>query len=121
MAEAKAPEKKKDAGKPKKAAKPAGGGWLSRFTGMFSAAGCASVLAALFLVLLVIGVWLVFYFEPGNVPWRHAMSWTRIAIVTLLVIAIPLALYQAIRFWLEGEQSAFPDIDFAWNAGLEAL
>src|SRR5690606_18781054 len=27
----------------------------------------------------------------------------------------------ALRLWLEGELSTFPDIDFAWQAGLNAL
>jgi hypothetical protein len=49
------------------------------------------------------------------------MSWWRLTVEVLLVIAIPLVLYQAIRLWLEGEPSAFPDIDFAWQTGMEAL
>ncbi|HZN36237.1 MAG TPA: type VI secretion protein IcmF/TssM N-terminal domain-containing protein [Pirellulaceae bacterium] len=117
---------KKDAGKKeKKSAKEGGGGWLARLMAlpkMISAAGCASCLTSVFLMLLVIGVWLVFYFEPGNLPWRHAMGfWTRIVPTLLLVVLIPLVLYRAIRLWLQGEQSAHPDIDFAWKAGMEAL
>jgi hypothetical protein len=125
MAEAKvadkASDKKKDAAKGKKAEKKSGGGWTSWFSPKFSAAGCAAWLTALFLVMLVIGVWIVFWLAPSNVPWRHSMSWWRIAVEVLLVIAIPLVLYQAIRLWLEGEPSAFPDIDFAWQSGLDAL
>jgi hypothetical protein len=123
MAEAKAADKaeaKEKGAKGKKAAKPAGGR-LSRFTRWFDAAGCASCLTAVFLMLLVVGVWIVFWLEPGNIPWRHSMSWQRLTAEVLLVIAIPLVLYQAIRWWLEGEQSTFPDIDFAWKAGLDAL
>jgi len=115
-------EKKKDAGKPKKAEKKsAGPSWAARFTGWFNAAGCASCLTAVFLMALVAAVWTYFWLDPGNIPWRHAMSWTRIVLVLLLVIAIPLVLYRAIRLWLQGEESAFPDIDFAWKSGLEAL
>jgi hypothetical protein len=115
-------EKKKDAGKAKKAEKKATGpGWTARFTGWFNAAGCASCLTSIFLMLLITGVWVFFWLEPGNIPWRHAMSWTRIVLVVLLAIAIPLVLYRAIRLWLEGEESAFPDIDFAWKTGLDAL
>jgi len=127
MAEAAAAEKaapKKDAGKKKKPAAKGGGGWMGRLTAlpkMLSAAGCASCLTSVFLMLLVVCVWLVFYFEPGNVPWRHAMSWGRITLVVLLAILIPLVLYKAIRVWLQGEESAHSDIDFAWKAGIEAL
>ena len=128
MAEAAAAPKaapKKDAGKKKKAPAKAGGpGWIARLTALpklISAAGCASCLTSIFLMLLVVCVWLVFYFEPGNIPWRHAMDWKRITLVILLAIAIPFFLYKAIRLWLQGEESAHPDIDFAWKAGLEAL
>jgi hypothetical protein len=114
-------EGKKEPAKKKKEAKVAGPGLTTRISSMFNAAGCASCLTAVFLVLLVIGVWTVFWLEPGNIPWRHAMSWTRMLLVGLLVIAIPLVLYKAIRLWLEGDESAFPDIDFAWKSGLDAL
>jgi hypothetical protein len=124
MAEAKAADKaadkKKDA-KGKKADKKGVGGFGARFSRWFSAAGCASCLTGVFLLLLVVGVWVVFWLEPGNVPWRHSMSWWRMTVELLLVIAIPLVLYQAIRLWLEGEPSAFPDIDFAWKTGIDAL
>lgn len=124
MAEAKAADKaadkKKDA-KAKKGDKKSAGGFTARFTRWFSAAGCASCLTAVFLMLLVVAVWVVFWLEPGNVPWRHSMSWWRLTVEVLLVIAIPLVLYQAIKLWLEGEPSAFPDIDFAWQTGLDAL
>ena len=90
-------EEKKEPAKKKKDAKAAGPGLSARIAGMFNAAGCASCLTAVFLVLLVAGVWTVFWLEPGNIPWRHAMSWTRIVLVMLLVIAIPLVLYRAIR------------------------
>jgi hypothetical protein len=96
-------------------------GRAARLRGWFDAAGCASCLTAVFLMLLVAGVWVAFWLDEGNIPWRHSMSWQRIAAEVLLVIAIPLVLYQAIRWWLEGEQSAFPDIDFAWRAGLDGL
>jgi IcmF-related N-terminal domain len=122
MAEEKSAEKKPEPAKAKKADKKAsGGGWTARFTGLFNSAGCASCLTAVFLMLLVVGVWLFFWLEPGNIPWRHSMSWWRITLEVLLVIAIPLVLYQAIRLWLQGEQSAFPDIDFAWKTGAKAL
>lgn len=99
-------------------------GFVKRVLGFpkrVSTAGCASCLTSLLLAVLVITVWVVFFLDPNNVPWRHSMSWTRIVLEVLLVIAIPLVLYQALRLWLEGDKSRFPDIDFAWRAGVEAL
>jgi len=73
------------------------------------------------LVLMVLTAWLIFLIDPNSVPWRHAMTWWRILIVVVLVIVIPIVVYRGLRLWLEGEKSRFPDIDYAWKAGLEAL
>jgi hypothetical protein len=84
-------------------------------------AGCASWLLALFLGLLVLTTWVLFLVDPNHIPWRHAMSWPRIFLQLGLVILIPVVLYQAIRLWLEGDTSSYPDIDYAWQAGIDAL
>ena len=86
-----------------------------------STAGCASSLLALFLLLLVIGTWVLFLLDPNHIPWRHAMSWPRILLQLGLVVVIPAVLYQALRLWLEGDKSHYPDIDYAWKAGVDAL
>jgi hypothetical protein len=39
----------------------------------------------------------------------------------VLLIVIPFVLYKALKLWLEGEISPFPDIDHAWKAGLAEL
>jgi hypothetical protein len=75
----------------------------------------------LFLVLLVLAAWLIFSFNPAHVPWRHAMSWTRIATVLVLLALTPLTFYWTLRYWLVGYRSRYPDIDHAWNAGMEAM
>jgi len=41
--------------------------------------------------------------------------------VTILVILIPWVLYKALKLWLEGDVSPYPDIDEAWRAGLAEL
>jgi hypothetical protein len=84
-------------------------------------AGWAAWTTALFLILLVLTTWILFLVDPNHVPWRHAMSWQRILFQVALVIVIPLVLYQALRLWLEGDTSRYPDIDYAWQAGLDAL
>jgi hypothetical protein len=84
-------------------------------------AGCASWLLALFLGLLVLTTWILFLLDPNHIPWRHAMSWPRIFLQLGLVVLIPTVLYQALRLWLEGDTSTYPDIDYAWQAGIDAL
>jgi hypothetical protein len=59
--------------------------------------------------------------DPNVVIWESHMSATRIVLVLALVIITPLVLYASLRLWLRGEKSHFPDIDYAWKSGVEAL
>jgi len=81
----------------------------------------AALVLGLFLVVLVIVAWTVFFLHPAHVPWRHTMSLARIAIVLALVVLTPVAFYWALRLWLVGYRSRFPNIDYAFNAGIQAL
>jgi hypothetical protein len=92
-------------------------GWPSRLT----TAGKAGWSMAAFLVLATVFVWAVFLTEPGHVAPRHAFTPGRIAAVASLLLLIPLATHQLVRLWLEGDRSRFPEIDFAWDAGLDAI
>ena len=38
-----------------------------------------------------------------------------------LLVAIPFIVYAALQLWLQGDTSRFPDIDFAWKAGVQEL
>ncbi len=95
-------------------------GCLSRLTPV-TVPGCASCLTSLFLVITVIIAAVIFFTDPDHVPWEHTVGWFRIGMVVALVIAIPMLIGRLIRLWMEGESSRFPDMDFAWNAGLFAL
>lgn len=86
-----------------------------------SLAAKAALVMALFLIALLSIAWVVFLRNPNNVPWRHAMSIGGMIAQVCLLLAIPLVVYYGLRLWLEGDRSQFPDISFAWNAGLEAL
>jgi len=86
-----------------------------------SAPGWAGCITWIFLLVVVITIWTLFFRDPNNVPWRHSVGWGRILLVCSLVFIIPYLLYRTLRLWLEPEKSLFPDINYAWNAGLEAL
>jgi hypothetical protein len=73
------------------------------------------------LLLLVTTVWTIYFVDAANLPYREWMSWSRMAAILALVVAIPVLAYFAMRLWLEGDATRFPDIDYAWKAGLEAL
>ena len=78
--------------------------------------------ALFFVLLLLIGLALtMFWIDPSNGPWRHLISWQWGAMVGVLAVAIPWVAYRGLRLWLEGDMSLFPEIDYAWSAGLAAL
>ncbi len=122
--EAPAEETKSEKKPEKKAKAPAQPGFFARlmaWPSKITTAGCASCLTSLVLTILLITVWIVFLVDSNNVPWRHSMSWLRVTLEVMLVITIPIVLYYAIRLWMEGDKSPFPDIDYAWQTGLEQL
>jgi hypothetical protein len=88
--------------------------------GRITTPGWAAIATALFLLALVAAAWTLLILDP-NIPWRETLSWTRILIVVALLVVIPVVLYYTVRLWLEGDRARFPDVDFAWNAGLRAL
>lgn len=80
-----------------------------------------ALLAALFL-LICVAVALVAFTQTQQRSFVHAkLTLTFIVVVVVLVFIIPLVLYKALKLWLEGEVSPYPDIDRAWKAGLAEL
>lgn len=94
--------------------------WLTA-PARWSLSARVAALTACGLTVMVFTAWLIFLVDPNSVPWRHAMTWWRILLAVALVVVIPIVVYRGLRLWLEGERSRFPDIDYAWKAGLEAL
>ena len=80
---------------------------------------------ALFVTAVLLGVIFFYLWEfnsnPYHVPWRYSLTTFRIAAVALMLLVIPLSVFQALRMWLNVEKSPFPDINAAWQAGIEAL
>ncbi|HEX4000823.1 MAG TPA: type VI secretion protein IcmF/TssM N-terminal domain-containing protein [Pirellulales bacterium] len=81
----------------------------------------AAWLALIALVAVVVLAWTAFLADANSVPWRHSMTPGRVLAVVVLVALIPLVVYRGLKLWLEGDTSRFPDLDFAWRAGLTAL
>jgi hypothetical protein len=81
----------------------------------------ASLALWFFLLVLVLIAWTFFWISPSHVPWRHALSWSRIVSVVVLLFLVPLTFYWMLRLWLVGYRGRYPDIDQAWNAGVQAL
>ncbi|WP_182869773.1 type VI secretion protein IcmF/TssM N-terminal domain-containing protein [Rhodopirellula sp. JC639] len=84
-------------------------------------AGKSAAVTALVLVVILVVVWIFRLFGSQSVRLIHAVSPLHIAIEFALVILIPLVLYWGIRRWNQVIEGEFPDIDRAWEAGINAL
>jgi hypothetical protein len=80
-----------------------------------------AVFVAAVLVGIVVLCWWEFRTNPYHVPWRYSLTSFRAIAVVLLLVGIPVSVFQALKLWFQGEKSQFPDIDAAWQAGKEAL
>lgn len=94
---------------------------VREFPGRLSLPARAGCLMACFLFCVVIAVWIAFYVNPDSVPWRHSLTYTRMLAVLALIVVIPWVVYHGLRLWMEGDPSEFPDLEYAWTAGLDAL
>jgi hypothetical protein len=86
-----------------------------------STPGKTSFVTAVLLIALAIAVWLIIRNDPKHVDLYHVLTPGRILLVLLLIVIIPILVYQGLKLWLEVERSPYPEIDYAWNAGLKAL
>ena len=86
-----------------------------------SVAGKAALATAIALILILFGVWMLRLFGPESVRLRHAMTVPRMLVEFALAVVIPLVLYWGIRRWNQVIEGAYPDIDRAWEAGINAL
>jgi hypothetical protein len=93
----------------------------SRRLGGLSLPARAALLVAIFLVICAAVTLVAFYHTQNRSFVKAKLTPAFITVVVVLVVLIPLVLYKALKLWLEGETSPFPDIDHAWKAGLAEL
>ncbi|MCA9135258.1 MAG: hypothetical protein KDB00_00830 [Planctomycetales bacterium] len=84
-------------------------------------AGKAAATAALLLTAILVMVWMLRLFGSDSVRLSHAVSVTHMIIELALVVMIPVVLYWGIRRWNQVIEGEYPEIDRAWEAGIEAL
>jgi hypothetical protein len=82
----------------------------------FSLAARISMLLAIFLFVVLIAVG-VYALRSGVASVINQ----NLTVAAGLAIIIPFVAYPVLKLWLEGEASAFDDIDRAWNAGMAEL
>ncbi len=91
-----------------------------RLMGMSLPARVALVTAILLLVCAIVAFVSLLLTEDAAHFWNYFEGWRKWVIPALLIV-IPLVVYFAVKSWLEGEVSQYPDIDEAWHEGLAAL
>ena len=80
-----------------------------------------ALLVAIFLVICVATASVAFYQTENRASWNYWVNPVRVTVIAVLLVVIPLVVYQVLRLWLTGVRSRFPDIDEAWRAGLAEL
>jgi len=80
-----------------------------------------AIMVAVFLVICAATALFAFYHTQDRSFVKAKLTPAFIMVIAALVLLIPIVLYKALKLWLEGETSPFPDIDRAWHAGLAEL
>ena len=80
-----------------------------------------ALLVAVFLVVCVATAFVAFYQTENRASWNYWVNPVRVTVIAVLLVVIPVVVYQVLRLWLTGVRSRFPDIDEAWRAGLAEL
>jgi hypothetical protein len=88
--------------------------------GMKPPARAATVVAITLIICTAIVV-AVFIGSDKPVHGSYLRNPRWIIAVLAITLATPTATYYLVRLWLEGDVSRYPDIDRAWEAGIQAL
>lgn len=80
-----------------------------------------AIAVAVVLIICVVATLLAFYYTQDRSNVSVKLTFGFVLAVSILVVVIPIVLYKALKLWLEGDVSPFPDIDNAWRAGLAEL
>jgi hypothetical protein len=76
-----------------------------------------AILVALLLILAAVVAYIAFIDDPEAANFWQDNKY----LIPILIVVIPIVLYYVLRLWMEGDVSRYPDIDYAWKAGLAEL
>ena len=79
----------------------------------------ASILVFLMLSVLAVVCFFLWKHNDQGVEWEHA--WKYVLIVAVLIVMTSIVVDYMVKTWLDHDVSGFPDIDEAWEHGLEEL
>ena len=82
-----------------------------------------ALMLAVFMVLVSIAAFVAWLLTPveERTDFRVWLEPWHLLVILALLAVIPLMTYWALKLWLEGDVSKYPDIDRAWHEGLQEL
>ena len=92
-----------------------------RLFGISMAARVAILVWLLLIICATLSVLAFLWMTPERSPVDVKLNFNFFLVVSILIVVIPLVVYQAVRLWMKGDVSRFPDIDRAWKAGVGEL
>jgi hypothetical protein len=87
----------------------------------FSLPARIGFLTFVFLLICLATFYISIRMADDHGPLQNWQQPRFIIILSLLVIAIPIVVYKTLKLWMEGEGALFPDIEAAWDEGVEEL
>jgi hypothetical protein len=80
-----------------------------------------ALLTAVTLTIIIVTATIIWWRNPDRSELQVKVNWWYVAVGVASVVVIPLVLHKAIKIWLEGDISPYPDISHAWKVGLAEL
>ncbi|MEM9826910.1 MAG: type VI secretion protein IcmF/TssM N-terminal domain-containing protein [Planctomycetota bacterium] len=80
----------------------------------------AALILGLCLVIILV-IWTIVILSMQGLTQSKPYLWGELPYLIALAIAIPIVVGIALKLWLEGEPSPFPEIESVWNAAQEAM
>lgn len=80
-----------------------------------------AIFLVIFQITFVIVVCLLFRFSKAQTEFSELVNLKTFLFFLTSLVAIPVLAYYTLKLWLEGDLSQYPDIDNAWNSGIDAL
>ncbi|MCA9071379.1 MAG: hypothetical protein KDA84_20770, partial [Planctomycetaceae bacterium] len=75
----------------------------------------------LLLIVVTIGIWVAYAFDPRFVNWGNYMTWPRALILSALLIGASVSTWLAVRIWFGGGFCPDRQIDREFTAGIQAM
>ena len=80
-----------------------------------------TALLLFFGLLVIVIIWSIVRVSGGGLEPGENFLWRELPAIIVLMFLTPFAVWYALKLWLEGEPSPFPEIDNIWASAQDAL